>query len=101
LTPTVTLARLGDSDAEDLLVKAVVVSRIAEPNLTRVVVSDAERKEIDILKHGEIQTVEFDEMTVDPSLPNDLIVILCDKGENTVFQCEKMRVSRPQEAITQ
>jgi hypothetical protein len=95
LTPTATLARLGDTDAEDLLVKAIAVSRIAAPNLTRVVVSDVERKEIDILKHGEIQTIEFEAMTVDPSFSVDLIVILCDKGENTVFHCEKKRVITP------
>jgi hypothetical protein len=92
LTPTVTLARLGEDDAKDVLVKTIVVSKIAEPNLTRVVVSDAERKVIDNLKHGEIQTIEFDEMTLDSSRSNDLIVMVCDKGENTIFHCEKMRV---------
>jgi hypothetical protein len=90
--PTVKLAKLGDADAEDLLVKAVVISRIAEPNLKRVVVSEAARREIDVLKHGDVQTLEFDDMTIDPNHSNDLIVILCDKEENTVYQCEKRSI---------
>jgi hypothetical protein len=99
ITPKIIIARLGDSDAQNLLVKAVLVSQIDEAYLKRVVTSDAGQETIDELAHGEMRTIQFSPMSVDLSVSNDLIVIVCDGEENTVYQCEKIRVNRAIRAI--
>jgi len=94
VTPQVTLARLGDSDAENLLVKAVLVSRIASPRYTRVVSGAVTGTVIDRLNRGQIMKITLPSMQSDASVPRELIACVCDRDQRTIFEVEKVRISQ-------
>jgi hypothetical protein len=93
ITPTVTLARLGDTDSEEsLLVKAVLVSRIAAPLYTRVVTGTVKSAEIGRLSHGKTKKISLPAMQFDDSVPTELIAYVCDRNETRIYQVEKIRI---------
>ena len=92
VTPQVTLARLGNSDAENLRVKAVLVSRIASPRYTRVVTGAVSGTEIGRLTRGQILKISLPSMQADDSVPRELIAYVCDRDEKNIYQVEKIRI---------
>jgi len=94
VTPRVTLARLGNSDAENLLVKAVLVSKIAEPRYARVVTGAATGTEIGRLNRGQILKISLPAVRTGDSVPHELIAYVCDRDEKMIYQVEKIRIGR-------
>ena len=94
ITPQVTLARLGNSDAENLLVKAVLVSRIAFPRYTRVVSGAVTGTVIDRLNRGQIMKITLPSMQSDASVPRELIACVCDRDQKTIFEVKKVRIGQ-------
>jgi hypothetical protein len=95
VTPQVTLARLGDSGAEGpLLVKAVLVSRIASPRYTRVVSGASKSTEISSLGRGQILKITLPPMQANASVQSELIAYVCDRDETLIYQVEKIRIGQ-------
>lgn len=92
LRPEVRLARLGSENAENLLVRALIVSHLNRPLHTRVVQAVAESNIIPVLKHGEQQVVVFPDLAFDRGLLNTLIVYVTDAQSTTIFQCESKAI---------
>jgi hypothetical protein len=90
--PEVTVARLGRDSAQDILLKAVLITTVKSPYLKRVVRGSAKSSLIPVLSPGAVQTVTLPEMAVDPSLTNRLVVYVTDKEETHVYQCESIAV---------
>jgi hypothetical protein len=65
VTPVVSVARLGDQDATDLVVKAMLICRTSEPRIRRVVLGTSKSAFVPLLKHGEFRTLEL------PLIPSD------------------------------
>jgi len=93
ITPKVTLARLGRKDATSIVLRAVLIARINESDLRRVVRGSARSGTISRLAHGESRTVTLPELSLDISFPNRLIIIVTDKNEREIFQCEEVKVN--------
>jgi hypothetical protein len=91
ITPTVTLARLGNSDAEVLLVKIVLISRMDNLH-RRVVTASVKSPRIAQLDHGEIQKINLSPIQIDFSVDNSLLAFVCDEDERIISQCESIRV---------
>lgn len=86
--PTVRVARLGSSDVRDVVVKAVLVARINQNFLKRVV-RDLSFTRINTIEHGTFQTVTLEPLTFRETQPRySLIVYVMDGAEREVLQCE-------------
>jgi hypothetical protein len=92
ITPQVTIARLGNSDAENLLVKAVLVSRIASPRYAHVVSGSVTGTVIDRLNGGQIMKITLPSIQSDASVQRELIACLCDRDQSMIYQVEKVRI---------
>lgn len=90
--PEITLARLGSSDAQDILVKGVLISQLDQPYHLRVVQEVQRSQVIDRLQHGEQETFTLPEMDVDLSKTNWLVVSVTDEDEVVVYQSEMIRI---------
>jgi hypothetical protein len=93
VTPQVTIARLGNSDVENLLVRAVLVSRISSPRFTRVVSGAVTGTVIGRLNRGQIMKITLPSLQSDASVPRELIACVCDRDQKTIYQVEKARIS--------
>jgi hypothetical protein len=94
VTPYVTLARLGNSDAGSLIVKAVLISRIASPRYNRVVSGSVSGTVIDRLNRGQIMKITLPSMQSDASVPRELIAYVCDRDQKTIYEVEKVRIDQ-------
>lgn len=92
LTPIVTLARLGSTDAREILLKAVLTSQIEEIYLKRVVRGSVKSSIIPILTHSEVKIYTLPELNINESFHNQLIVYITDQNERTILQCESIAV---------
>lgn len=92
LKPEATLARLGSEDAENILLKAVLVSRMDEDVHKRVVRGGVKSSVIPALARGEIETFTLPEIPMDESVFNRLIVYVTDQNEQSIYQCESIEV---------
>lgn len=92
ISPTVTLAKLGNSDAQNLLVKIVLISRMDNLH-RRVVTASVKSPRIAQMDHGEIQKIDFSPIQMDFSVESHMLAIVCDQDERIIFQCESIRVN--------
>jgi hypothetical protein len=88
----VTLVKLGDEDAQNLLIKTVMISR-KDALHRRVVTASVKSQRIEQLLYGEIQKIDLPSMQVDFSVENEMIAVLCDQDERVIYQCEIIRVN--------
>lgn len=89
VTPRVTVARLNRpaSSAEDIIIKALLVARIDNSFLRRVVRDDASSG-VQTLGTGEVRTFTLPVLTIrEPQYPHSLVVYVTDREEMEVFQC--------------
>lgn len=94
LKPEATLARLGSKDVKNILLKAVLVSRMDEVYHKRVVCGSVKSSVIPAFAHGEIKTFTLPELSVDESVFNRLIVYVTDQKEQSIYQCESIEVEQ-------
>jgi hypothetical protein len=92
IVPEITLVRLGDSDAPNLLVRAVLVSRMDALH-RRVVTASVKSPLIEQLVRGEIKKISLPSMQADFSVKTEMIAILCDQDERVISQCETCRIN--------
>lgn len=87
--PQITLARLNRpvSSAEDIIIKALLVARIDNAHLRRVVRDDASSS-VQTLGKGELRKFTLPVLTIrEPQSPHSLVVYVIDREEVEVFQC--------------
>jgi hypothetical protein len=92
LIPEVTLARLQNSDAENILLSTILISRIDDNYHKRVVQGIVKSSLIPKLSGGEVKTITLPEFNLDKSLLNTLIAYVTDINETIVYQCESIMV---------
>jgi hypothetical protein len=90
--PTVILARVGDRDAVDLVVRTLLLARLDAPHHRRVVLGFAKSAPIPLLKHGEIQTLVLPKIASNGSRPNAVVAEVLDADERQVIQCELLQL---------
>lgn len=91
ISPTVTLAKLGNTDAQNLLVKIVLISRMDNLH-RRVVTASVKSPRIAQMDHGEIQKIDFSPIQIDFSVENRVLAVVCDQDERIIHQSESIRV---------
>lgn len=91
IVPEISLARLGESDAENLLVKVVLTSKIDALH-RRVVKASVKSQRIVRLNHGKIQKISLSPMQAVLSGENELIAQVCNQEETVIYQSETLRV---------
>jgi hypothetical protein len=92
LTPLVTIARLGSGDASDLIIKAVLVSKIDNGYHKRVVRRSVEGLDISLLKHGETEKQTLPEIQLNGESDNRLIVYVAGKNDHIIYQSASLQI---------
>jgi hypothetical protein len=92
LRPTVTVARLGSSDASGIRIRAVVTARMDDALQKRVAAGFTESAAIGTLRPGETRTVTLPSIPVDARTARECTVLVTDDGTGTVYQCETFPV---------
>ncbi len=87
IIPVVRIARLGRHEAEEVMLKAVIVRNLGESLLSRVVRESVESHVIRTLNPGEILTVRMPGMDDEAGLERNLIVYEADSETGEIFQC--------------
>ncbi|GEM_PF-2001912 len=86
--PEIIVAKLGTSDANKFVIKAILISEIDQAFLKRVVV-DFTRQEVGALAHGEFTTYNLPPLNMAmPQYQHSLVVYITDFGNSRVFQCD-------------
>jgi hypothetical protein len=81
-----TIARLGNRSSENLLLKMILLQRINNQELKRVVRDLKMSTVISRLEAGEIKTIIFDPVSFSEN-PDEIIFCLTSSDELTVYQC--------------
>ena len=92
LIPLVTVARLGSEDANNLILRAVLIAKIDNGYHKRVVKRSVEGLDISVLKHGEIQKQTLPEIQLNGQLENQLIVYIAGKNDHIVHQSALLKI---------
>ena len=82
------IARLGNSEAKDLMVKAAFIKNIQAPYLQRVVIHLEKSTEIPEIAAGEIYTQKFENIRLDDK-PDAVVFIVSSADESVVYQALK------------
>lgn len=90
--PTVRIARLGETDARDITLKAVLIAEI-DQGFHKRVVRGISSSPISLLEHGTYQTVTLSPLSKkEPQRLHFLVVYVTDAAETEVFQCEMIEI---------
>jgi len=92
VTPLVTIARLGSEDANDLILRAVLVSKMDNNYHKRVVRRSVEGLDISIIKHGEIQKQTLPDIQLNGESENQLIVYVAGKNNHIIYQSASLKI---------
>ena len=94
MIPRVTVARLNRPSLSegDIIIKALLVARIDNAFLRRVVRDDASSS-VQTISKGEVRNFTLPALTVsEPQYSHSLVVYLTDRNEIEVFQCAVVEV---------
>lgn len=92
VTPEVRVARLGDSDARDITLKAVLIAQIDQGFLKRVV-RDISTTRISLIEAGTFQTVTLTALQKrEPQFRHFLAVYITDAPETEALQCDMIEI---------
>lgn len=92
IRPSVTLARLGSSDAEGIRVRAVLLSAADEALRKRVAAGFTESAAIGTLRAGETRTVTLPAMAYNAASVHACVILVSDDSDKRVWQCEKFDI---------
>lgn len=96
ITPAITIARLGGTSIEDVLIKCVLTTDFKSDHLHRVVQKSNKSSLIPRLGVSEIMTVTLPEMTIDRNLENHLIAMITNEDETIIFQTASLEIPSTQ-----
>jgi hypothetical protein len=85
------IARLGNQSARDLSLRAILLQQINDQELKRVALDIVKADNIDHLEPGEIRTINFAPVEVDPG-PDWIVFSLTSADGLTVYQNIKVKL---------
>jgi len=92
VTPVVRIARLGETDARNITLKAVLIAEI-DQGFHKRVVRGVSSSPMSLLEHGTYQTVTLSPLTKkEPQRLHFLAVYVTDTAETEVFQCDMIEI---------
>jgi len=92
IVPKITLARLGGTSIEDILVKCVLTTDFNADYLRRVVRKSNKSNIIPLLEVSEMMTVTLPEMDIDRNLENRLIAMITTEDETIILQTVSIEI---------
>ncbi|MBN1892956.1 hypothetical protein JW906_00595 [bacterium] len=92
IVPEIVLARLGDSEATGVRVRAVLTSRLDGPTAGHVAKGSSESAVIDRLEGGEIRTLRLPEIPLNGTANAELILVVTDRDGLRVEQCGSLQI---------
>lgn len=85
----VNIARLGSTDAADIMVKAVIINQFDNDLHERVVTNNLKSQEIRNISNGEIKEIDLGDVSILP-VNSEVIIMITSADELQIFQSKKV-----------